>query len=446
MFKINNMPIIIQPIDNIERDLDWKLVFAAENAKNGMSTIICHAAVLNFFIEKSNKAIWLGRFPTASGTTLSDSKLLELCKYSNINFLFLPDEGAFYFIEEYLCAVLLKNAMHAVNKNCVKNILFWGSYQKQICEQNFSEHKNKYIVTGMPRFDLCENEYSWIDESDVAQIKKIFNNFILINTRCGSFNTAKKRSNGLSKRALELKKERSKTVKNAYDKMFDVWSMQGRTLIELILLTKELALTYPNVNIIIRPHPAERLEIYRNAFENFSNIYVIRDGDVRKWIRASKIVIQSDCTTGLESLLVGKPTINFIPNDIKNSSLRVKGLDQSGIQANSISEALEIIECIFNNKFKNIPFTKEIASMVNNINEQSIPIIKNILYKYSIQENNSSISFSPTDIKNFSEKKSITQDFIPKEIMRFWCTINNKMKSSAKIKSISSKHIVIIPN
>jgi hypothetical protein len=75
----------------------------------------------------------------------------------------------------------------------------------------------------------------------------------------------------------------------------------------------EMAKRFPSRHIIIRPHPVENIDTYKQQFRNIPNVHAIRDGSVQEWIVRAGVVIQHDCTTGIESMLLGKPTISYCP-------------------------------------------------------------------------------------------------------------------------------------
>ena len=70
---------------------------------------------------------------------------------------------------------------------------------------------------------------------------------------------------------------------------------------------------FNKVNIIIRPHPSEDPEHWRNLAKNTPNVILQSKGDIASWIVGSKAVIHSSCTTGMEAFILGKPVLSFLP-------------------------------------------------------------------------------------------------------------------------------------
>ena len=66
-------------------------------------------------------------------------------------------------------------------------------------------------------------------------------------------------------------------------------------------------------NIVIRPHPEEDRVFYEKNFGNNRNIHVAYEGSVIPWLLATDLLIHPDCTTGIESLFLGRKSISFLP-------------------------------------------------------------------------------------------------------------------------------------
>ncbi len=72
------------------------------------------------------------------------------------------------------------------------------------------------------------------------------------------------------------------------------------------------------VNLVLRPHPAEKPEYWQNIIQNAPNVHVIPRSDPHPWIIGAKMVVHTGCTTGLESVLLDRPVLNLLPKDHPN--------------------------------------------------------------------------------------------------------------------------------
>jgi hypothetical protein len=65
------------------------------------------------------------------------------------------------------------------------------------------------------------------------------------------------------------------------------------------------------MNIVIRPHPTERHDVYQDIAARSSRVHVTNDGNVVPWILATKAVLHNGCTTGVEAFVMGVPAISY---------------------------------------------------------------------------------------------------------------------------------------
>jgi hypothetical protein len=68
---------------------------------------------------------------------------------------------------------------------------------------------------------------------------------------------------------------------------------------------------YPDRKIIVRPHPAENHQRWRDLVSRIDGVEVHGDGPVIPWILASDLLIHNACTTGIEALLLDHPAIAY---------------------------------------------------------------------------------------------------------------------------------------
>ena len=67
----------------------------------------------------------------------------------------------------------------------------------------------------------------------------------------------------------------------------------------------------PDHNIIVRPHPTENQQVYKEIAKNCKNVKVINEGNVVPWLMAAKALIHNGCTTSVEAYMMGVPAISY---------------------------------------------------------------------------------------------------------------------------------------
>ncbi len=68
---------------------------------------------------------------------------------------------------------------------------------------------------------------------------------------------------------------------------------------------------FPHCNIVVRPHPTENQDTYRQIAARCSRVHVTNEGNVVPWLLATKAVVHNGCTTGLEAYVLGVPALSY---------------------------------------------------------------------------------------------------------------------------------------
>jgi hypothetical protein len=67
----------------------------------------------------------------------------------------------------------------------------------------------------------------------------------------------------------------------------------------------------PDHTILIRPHPTEDHEVWREIAKDLPNARVANDGNVVPWLMACETLIHVGCTTAVEAAVIGRPAIAY---------------------------------------------------------------------------------------------------------------------------------------
>ena len=69
----------------------------------------------------------------------------------------------------------------------------------------------------------------------------------------------------------------------------------------------------PERAIVIRPHPADNIETWKDNLKEYSNVFIEYEYSATPWIVASACMIHSSCATGTEGFLMNKPVFSYLP-------------------------------------------------------------------------------------------------------------------------------------
>ncbi len=170
-------------------------------------------------------------------------------------------------------------------------------------------NSEKMVITGNPRFDLHRAELRAVFDKDVERIKKRFAPFILVNTKF-SLHNGTRTSDDIVAKMRDQKKVQTSAQE---EEMAGAIAFHKGGFEKFVELTETLSRRFPNHTIVVRPHPSERFETWGEETVGLPNVKVIREGNVVEWILASEISIHNNCTTGVESYLLGKTAISYRP-------------------------------------------------------------------------------------------------------------------------------------
>jgi hypothetical protein len=144
---------------------------------------------------------------------------------------------------------------------------------------------------------------------------------------------------------------------------------------DFVVLTKELAVNFPHRTVLLRPHPSENLTFYQQAFASFKNVVVNRDDNVLPWIRAADLVVHSNCTTGIEAVLAGRPVVNLLPDCEGRTELDVEVAREAGQVVGSVGEAVAKAGDFLSGEPPAYQWSPHAKTILNNLTLEAVPMV-----------------------------------------------------------------------
>ena len=419
-------PRIYFSIETKVRELNARILFALMAAQKGYSVVIGARAHFTRFREYLKTGTFISNGNTKRLANLSKS-------FADIGFKVghLDEEGAITF-----------DFIHHIFRydfEVFKKIHFFfccGQREKDaILENNLLGNPEKKIfITGNNRFDLLNHKFKALYDEEFKKIKKKYGEYILITTKFNKINYLDKGTGTDYYQGLM----QSGYLRRDIDKYYGKESIKNdtKTKIELEKFLVDVDYDFPNEKFLLKPHPGEDFNYWlsfkeKNKIKNLL-IIPVNEFNTNSFILASKFLIASNCTTLLESYLLGKMGINFLPYEnkklhyqltksislncynlnnlkseiiqrLKNKNFRLKELSNdenyllkytiANLEKNSIEEMLEVIKnfAVFDNKhdkftllkYKNIYDLKEnLVSLINHIFRKDNYINQKRIYSF----------------------------------------------------------------
>jgi surface carbohydrate biosynthesis protein len=205
--------------------------------------------------------------------------------------------------KKWLSAKLDVGVLHGEDIVCT-----WGAWQKEFYLSRNPACATNLFVTGHPRFDLYKPHLKSYYAADAKRLQERFGDFVLINT---NFAWANNR-NGIT-RPFSTRWNFDADGAVRFLDHVEEWGNNSLIATHFVKMTARLAVSRPDLQFVLRPHPSEHIGFYRAIFSGVKNVHVLHEGSVGAWLLACRALIHDGCTTGLEAHFAGTPVITYKP-------------------------------------------------------------------------------------------------------------------------------------
>lgn len=284
----NRRETISIPIETKVREFDGKLWLGLNAVERGYKVAIGPAFEINRTLDITKPDFHITKDP-------GDGKIgfFKKLHAAGITVCGLDTEGAvFESIDQF-----------ATNKteflNHIDAFCAWGEKPADVIRNNFTE-TDKVHVTGNPRFDLLHPHLRYIYRDRASSLNDQYGQYILLNC---NFSIANPYSQNQIDKIEEVVGTLGQGRRNFAHRILHLFFES------IYHLNSEL----PDIDIVVRPHPSEKNDTYKVAFDEYGHIHVEDSGDARDWIAGASVVLHHDCTTGIESAMMGTPVVSYRP-------------------------------------------------------------------------------------------------------------------------------------
>lgn len=292
---------LIIPVEIKSREFESRLLLAMEAMRNGYRVIFGDQTQIRRYINHLPRGIYFDK-------SIAKNKLSFLRSLADKGFLLtgIDEEG---LSSNNNAWIYLKQRVSKKTLELVSMFFTWGKDESELIYNNFPEvDKNKIVISGNPRVDIWKSDLKHIHREKALQYNEIYGDYILMPTSFGVVHAAG------DKFLKQQAKEYGIVENNKDEAIFDSnLRFLEKTMDKFAELISKVAEAFPDTNIIVRPHPSEDKNYWKEATKSHENVYVIYEGSITPWILGSKLLIHSSCTTGLEAALMRKFVITYIP-------------------------------------------------------------------------------------------------------------------------------------
>lgn len=292
-------PVIILPSETRSREFDAKLLLAALLAAKGAVVYVGARSAIHAALHRLPPSTYIAKdFRRAS------RRVFNILKDLGHSIVGWDEEGILNFnLQSYI-----ERRVDAPTLARLDEIFAWGDENAALTVASPGYHGQPLHVTGNPRIDMLRAELRPFHDPEVATLRQRFGDFILVNTNFGTLN------HHLRQYVVDPRAEKASGGVTLTPEVRQSWEHRFKLYDAFRALLPELARALPNQTIVLRPHPSENLENWRQLLSGFANVHVLHEGAVAPWLIACRVLVHSNCTTAIEGFLAGTKVISFRPH------------------------------------------------------------------------------------------------------------------------------------
>ena len=296
--------IVFLPIETEARELDAKLVLASKVVNKEVTCLVGQHNALNSLVDLfKNGGTYVGKNIFLDGMKSTD-EIYNSYKRNKFSILWYHEEGGIYSGDEEKWKIVLKELLDPRRLSSDDHMLCWGRFQKEFFD-SFQTDIPSTVVGGY-RFDLRQESTLRRLLNKTSRVKQ--KDYILINTAFSNGN------HYIPEQVLYKEDQEQFRGDEEYKfRLLDEYSDDVKKMGYFCEMLSHVMRNNPDKKFVLRPHPTESIEFYKNAFHEFDNIIISKEFSAVEWISGCSLLIQNGCTTSVEAHFLQKPVIDYYP-------------------------------------------------------------------------------------------------------------------------------------
>lgn len=300
------MPHLILPVENQVRELDPKLLLACVAAERGLPALLGYRTQLDFQIASLPRGLYLSKSMTPRSI-----KMFRILRQLGHRIAAWDEEGLVHFApESYYARRLSATALAEVSM-----LFAWGDENAELYRKYPHYTGAPIHVTGNPRGDLLRPELRGYWNAEAERLRERFGAFVLINTNFAMVNAFLPTLNLLLPGEGGDGSARTGAAAVGFSRDFvEGLAAHKRAIFDHFRsLPRLLAAAFPDVAIVVRPHPTEDPTPWQAAIAGCDRAQVVQEGNVIPWLLACRAQVHNGCTTAIEAYALDAPAVAFQP-------------------------------------------------------------------------------------------------------------------------------------
>jgi surface carbohydrate biosynthesis protein len=297
--------LLLIPVENQVRELEAKLLLATIAARHGFSSVIGSRRQLDFRIASFSRGLYLSK-----SMTVRSVKMFKILRKLGHEIVTWDEEALVHLPAE----IYFSRRLSAKAMGYLSHLFAWGRDNAELWQQFPQLPPELPIhITGNPRNDMLRPEMRRFFEDEVEILRSTHGDFILVNTNFNHINAfypvqglflPVKQPGEIPQFGRAARGMTREFAEGFRDHKLAIFEDFKR-------LIPNLEKAFPDYNIVVRPHPTEKHDVYHEIAARCERVRVTNEGNVIPWLMAAKALIHNGCTTGVEAFVMRVPAISY---------------------------------------------------------------------------------------------------------------------------------------
>jgi surface carbohydrate biosynthesis protein len=304
MSRLAANPILYVPVESRDREFDARLLVAFAAAERGLLVAFGQQTALFGNLHRLPPGILL-----LKGLNRVQRRVVELAGEFGHVVVASDEEAVGLSDPDYM----LKDIDPGISGGLVA-VYAQGEAQARMLVERRGFGPDQVQVTGNPRIGLLRAPFLDMYCEEAAGLRERFGPFVLANTNICAVNT----SWGSLERYLQLCVEigwldpANPAERALWDAHVAHDHASYRAMTEFLDAAPG---ALPGHDVVVRPHPSERIEPWQERYGERPRFHVLREGSLVAWLLAADLIVHTSCTTGVEAAFIGRPALSILPPD-----------------------------------------------------------------------------------------------------------------------------------
>lgn len=297
----SSRPLVVLPVEIRNRELDGMLLLAAVLAERGYPVLMGNRQSIIRRHATLPPSILLGKT-----VQMLDAEVYGRWRQAGHRIAALDEEGLITYSTE----LYLRRRVHPPTMAETDLLLAWGGEHARIWEDvELASPRPPVRAVGNARFDLLRPELRGAHADAAAALRARHGPFILFNSNFATVNAFTPEQNRFPH--PDVLATTGQEPPRHYDP--DLARYRHTLFAAYKEALPAMARRFPDHRLIVRPHPGESPEAWREVLAGLPNAHVVYEAASQPWIMAAALVLHHSCTTAVEAYLLGRPTLSYRP-------------------------------------------------------------------------------------------------------------------------------------